>query len=605
LDTHEFLTTLYQGGAGWFTISYINNGNFTSKPYRTVDNGVKAAELLTKQGKDVWMSVGMQSKKPAGGRGGKRDVTSIPGFWCDIDMAGPGHKTDKPLPSTLDQALGLISWPEPSWVVSTGGGIHAYWLFTEPWQFEAGDDEPAKMAEAWHRMIADNGRWHVDNVADLARVLRLPGTFNHKTGEPVPVEVIRHSGVRYQRDYLAGLVELRSSASKDAGSDLDTGWAQETIGKNGWTLCHGEEWTRPGKVCKEGASATVHPYGMYVHSDAADLDHGWHTPQEVASFYGVPLTEAKRGPLGLVLDSSELDTLPEVEPLIEDVISLRSAVVMVGEYGVGKSFAALGMAASVATGRPWLGRKVEQAPVLYVVGEGSYGLSKRLAAWREAFNDGEPIPKGAFTVSIRPDSLLNPSTWEAITKEAQRSGARFVVLDTLSALTPDADETKDAPKLIRSLVDLSATIDGTALFLHHPGWLNKKRSRGGSQLESNVDEVLLLEELADNLYGLRRKKVKDGPDGGVVFLQRRQVAQSLIIEESTDVPQSARQTELLNDLKSLCDHGLLNLTQRAAISKARELHLGLGKHRIETAMRAWKTVDDVTRLAEFSDIACS
>ena len=41
-----------------------------------------------------------------------------------------------------------------------------------------------------------------------------------------------------------------------------------------------------------------------------------------------------------------------------------------GALGCGKSLVALDMAASVATGRPWVGHKTKQSTVCYIAGEG-------------------------------------------------------------------------------------------------------------------------------------------------------------------------------------------------------------------------------------------
>ena len=64
------------------------------------------------------------------------------------------------------------------------------------------------------------------------------------------------------------------------------------------------------------------------------------------------------------LFGDQLDDLPQAEPLIEGVL-MRHAY-------------------SVATGLPWQGRRVEQVKVLYIIGEGAYGLAPRKRAWESA-----------------------------------------------------------------------------------------------------------------------------------------------------------------------------------------------------------------------------
>lgn len=67
-------------------------------------------------------------------------------------------------------------------------------------------------------------------------------------------------------------------------------------------------------------------------------------------------------------------------------------MLLVGGYGLGKTFVALSFAASVATGRDWLGRRVQRRRVLFVIGEGAYGLDPRVCAWEAAWNGERPCP---------------------------------------------------------------------------------------------------------------------------------------------------------------------------------------------------------------------
>jgi hypothetical protein len=237
-----------------------------------------------------------------------------------------------------------------------------------------------------------------------------------------------------------------------------------------------------------------------------------------------------------LLRRSQLALIPPIEPLIEGVLSLRTAAVLFGPTGAGKTFVALSWACSVGTGKPWLGRPVVRAPVLYVVGEGASGLDHRVSAWEYAW--GTTVTDDDVIFSVKPNSLSDMGTWHQMGKEAEALGARFIVLDTFSSLAYDADEVKDAPVVMRRLSDLAAAIDGTALLVHHPGWGDAERVRGGSQLESNADEVLRLAgNGASDLVEMTRKKVKEGQSGERIWLRRKTIdlgagQSSVVIEEA-------------------------------------------------------------------------
>src|SRR5438874_4335197 len=77
----------------------------------------------------------------------------------------------------------------------------------------------------------------------------------------------------------------------------------------------------------------------------------------------------------------DLRQLPSPIWLIESLIGLNTLVVLYGQPASGKSFVALDMALSIASGQPWHSHGVEKKAVIYVVGEGGRGLAARVEAW--------------------------------------------------------------------------------------------------------------------------------------------------------------------------------------------------------------------------------
>ena len=268
------------------------------------------------------------------------------------------------------------------------------------------------------------------------------------------------------------------------------------------------------------------------------LDDGWPTGSGDDGWSAGPTDELDESPppfrQGTVLTRSQLSTLPRVRSLVDGLISYPAAVVLVGAYGLGKTALVDGLACCVATGTPWLGHLTTRRRTLVVIGEGASGKHDRLAAFEYAWRQSEPVPDEDLTFLVKPASLAKHAAWAEITAYALEGGYGFVVLDTFSSLAPDADEVKDAPLVMRWLSDLSTAIDGTALLVHHPGWSDASRTRGGYQLEANADEVLVLAGVAEgsDLISLTRKKVKDGPSGEALWLRRRPVLESVVIESA-------------------------------------------------------------------------
>jgi hypothetical protein len=261
----------------------------------------------------------------------------------------------------------------------------------------------------------------------------------------------------------------------------------------------------------------------------------------------IPAPAAPTGFSATLLRRSQLRTLPPVQPLIHNVLSRRVSAVLVGATGIGKTFVALAWAACIATGQPWLGNPVERHRGLYVVGEGASGLDARVTAWEQT--TGVPVDDEDLVFSIKPDSLANPHTWAEMRAQALDLRCTYITLDTFSSLAPDADETKDAATITRRLSDLAAGIDGTALLIHHPGWGDAGRTRGGYQLEANVDEVIVLAgEKDSDLIEMTRKKVKEGKAGDVQWMRRKPAFDSVVIESATAKDAEAPTVDRILDL---------------------------------------------------------
>ena len=98
--------------------------------------------------------------------------------------------------------------------------------------------------------------------------------------------------------------------------------------------------------------------------------------------------------------------------------------------------------------------------------------------------------------------------------------------------------------------ELAVTLDGTVVMTHHTGWSDKGRARGGSQLEADPDGVILLQKHDPDdpatPVSVTRKKDKEGPAGGTVWVQRTSAAESCVVEliDKPDRTASKRTTSL-------------------------------------------------------------
>jgi hypothetical protein len=194
-----------------------------------------AAGVITGLGcsQDVYCGVGL-SRRDYGPteRCPSDEIAGIVGLWADFDLRSDAHP-NKPLPASIPQALSII--PErfpPSMVVATGNGAHAWWLFKEPLLF---DDEQSRRAASkiitqWQTALRINAAirgWSFDRLADLARVLRIPGTINAKDPEnPKPVTLISDTGRRYNPSDFEEWLEEAGIARLAVGDQDAKKWAE-------------------------------------------------------------------------------------------------------------------------------------------------------------------------------------------------------------------------------------------------------------------------------------------------------------------------------------------------------------------------------------------
>lgn len=294
----QWLDVLYPGNTpGLIHIS--STGNWAGRAFTNRD---QAVEYMASQDhrEGVYLRATTLRQQPTnGGRGSAADSHALPGLWADVDLAGPGHKTNQALPPDIEtgkQIIATSGLPEPTLWVHSGGGLYPWWLLEQP--IEVTDDSlPSleKLSQQWQNLIGRSAAalgWHYGTgVGDLARVLRIPGSVNRKEGLARACRIIEDNPHAYT---LAGLHEGLATAleqhpepvrqpsppaSTPAGTTRHLGvvrapgetspnddfearvaWDDELL-LHDWTIFKGApsaycEWIRPGKDT-EGISATT------------------------------------------------------------------------------------------------------------------------------------------------------------------------------------------------------------------------------------------------------------------------------------------------------------------------------------------------------------
>ncbi|MFD5784085.1 AAA family ATPase [Streptomyces sp. NPDC126933] len=227
--------------------------------------------------------------------------------------------------------------------------------------------------------------------------------------------------------------------------------------------------------------------------------------------------------------------------LIRDVLERQSAAWLVGPSGSYKSFIALSMAISVATGRPWYGRETNAGPVVYVCSEGSKAWGKRMAAYSQQY--GTSGERHAFY--MRPAPIEIGSTeWEALGALLEHVRPALVVVDTQAQCATGADENSNSEmaRICKKLAAMANRTGAAVLTVHHSGHGKEGRdirARGASAVYAAADTELKVipKEMSLDDRGqtmtyveVEASKQKDMPTGSVVTLAPHVVA----IDGATD-----------------------------------------------------------------------
>ena len=173
-----------------------------SSPDERIAMAKKAIEL-SDAGKDVYFGVNLMNEAPARNARVKAEyVTLQTATIADIDILGGEHTDSNKYPANVEVAKGFLPFPV-SVLVDSGNGLHPYCLYAQPITITAENrSEVTKRNKKFIDVIRNRaGKYAkaVDGVHDLPRVLRMPGTYNYKSGrENAPLcRLVEVSDVRF------------------------------------------------------------------------------------------------------------------------------------------------------------------------------------------------------------------------------------------------------------------------------------------------------------------------------------------------------------------------------------------------------------------------
>lgn len=537
----EWLDRLYGRSPGYFTVCTFDKGRIVNTKWYATNEIARAARSIEVAAKtlDVYVSVATHVEPQSGkSRGSTKTVQSVSGFWADLDVGTDGHKAATlPNPKDATEALSILDGlPEPSAVINSGGGLQAWWFFDEPWVF-TDSSEAASASDAWQRLLVERAEakgLHVDSVGDLPRILRVPGTANHKLAAPRPVELRTGDGPTHPLVELSALgPSRRSQTAADTPAEVGSpfgSWA-DILTPHGWSEVGQRAtdgailWRRPDKT--EGHSAVTMPYGVDVlvnFSASAGLPTGpgqkltkfkvwshlnFNGDDKAARAALARITKDSPDQLKQIaarFDERRFDwatVFDEVEPdpewLIEPLVERGRQVAFFSEAKAGKSLVWLEISAGLVRGQSVLGNPARKPiTIVYIDQENTKrDVVERLT--KMGFN-GDGLERLIYYSFPDISYLDTEAGGRELYAIAVVGGADLVIIDTLSRVVEGDENENDTYHNFYKYTGVRLKADGIALVrLDHSGKDKTKGMRGASSKYSDVDEVW---QLTADEYGV-------------------------------------------------------------------------------------------------------
>lgn len=288
-------------------------------PFRTVgfyDNPedlMAAARQLASS--NVWWGVNATTPQRKG-RGGDTDIVSVCALHADYDWHDNEAHSDADLPDELKVRAAVDTMvPAPTHIIESGHGFNLHWNLSEvldPAEGKQLSDGFFRYMEATYDLKNDR--------TDMASILRVPGTYNHKSEPVMEVIVARADNDGYDPAHISDNYWLpepetprpiqieaneafKAPATITARYDNDEtpvefmkrnhnvhNWLQRQGWQAGTIRGEEEQMTRPGKDARHGTSATMHHDTNIVNIYTTTIDPTWagigHQSQTVLTLNG-------------------------------------------------------------------------------------------------------------------------------------------------------------------------------------------------------------------------------------------------------------------------------------------------------------------------------
>lgn len=219
-------------------------------------------------------------------------------------------------------------------------------------------------------------------------------------------------------------------------------------------------------------------------------------------------------------DLPEEYTAPD--ELIEDVLVNKNISILYGDSNSGKTFFAIDMACSIALGRPWFGKQVEQGMAVYLATESPETVKARVQAYQKHHNVSiDHLLIIQVPVNFHEGGDYDVSRIITLIRDEERrkeSKCKLIIGDTLARISAGANENSgtDMGPIMARFDFLMNALNTAVLIVHHCGKDTAKGGRGWSGIRAHIDtEIEVTEKNTQRKASITKQRAL--PSKGDIF----------------------------------------------------------------------------------------
>jgi archaellum biogenesis ATPase FlaH len=418
------------------------------------------------------------------GDGSKDGILEIPAPWVDLDIYKLSDDQKK------ESRQRYKNFPlKATFIIDSGGGRYLFWILKE----SASREDIPKIENLLKRLAF---YFHGDPAAtDASRILRIPGSINHKYLHLPQVKLIESYPERQYNieDFDSILPQIEGAINGEEKPRLPEGWERDVLsgkkeGERNSALAQlagryfGKGLSRDETLllCRGANSQYLPPLSD---SEVITIVNSiWKTDQK--NHPDASNLSAKSFFLPTFSDIYDLDI--KVEWVVEKLIPKQAVTVLHGKGGIGKTWLMLQTGSCVAEGISFCGLSTQKMPCHYIDFENSLATLHDRAivlgkSGLQVWHISNPIPP----------PRLDSNEW--VRYKELSSG--FLIFDTLRASQLlDENSSKDMATIMMRLKELR-DMGFTIVLIHHTPKSDERTYKGSTAIQDQCDHVLSLDRV--------------------------------------------------------------------------------------------------------------